>query len=90
MVDIQRCQPHAAATENSLGVAGSLDRRERGALVEAAARRHLLAAGLGDVACNASFRGGEIDLIMLDDGGGERCLVFVEVRYRSPADSVAA
>ena len=72
-------------TANRLGVAGSLDRRERGALVEAAARRHLLAAGLGDVARNASFRGGEIDLVMLDEGGRERCLVFVEVRYRSVA-----
>jgi putative endonuclease len=66
-----------------VGIAGPLDRRARGADVEAAARRHLLAAGLRDVATNANFRGGEIDLVMLDgDGRRDNCLVFVEVRYR--------
>jgi putative endonuclease len=55
-------------------------------MVEAAARRHLLAAGLTDVASNASYRGGELDLVMLDrDGRAGNCLVFVEVRYRSVA-----
>ncbi|WP_267902561.1 YraN family protein [Cognatiluteimonas profundi] len=64
----------------------SVDRRSRGAMVEAAARRHLLAAGLTDVASNASYRGGEIDLVMLDrDGRAGSCLVFIEVRYRSAA-----
>lgn len=54
------------------------DRRQRGAAVEAAARDHLQQAGLRPVAANASYRLGEIDLVMLD---GET-LVFVEVRYR--------
>lgn len=55
--------------------------RERGALVEAAARSHLRAAGLRDVAANAGYRRGELDLVMFDpaDGG---MLVFVEVRHR--------
>lgn len=71
----------------------TLDRRARGAGVEAAAREYLLRAGLRDVAANASYRGGELDLVMLDksgldkgrlDGGGRggAVLVFVEVRYR--------
>ena len=75
-----------------------LDRRARGALVEDAARRHLLAAGLRELAANASYRGGELDLVMLDHGGLDHgaldhsrfdgsagCVVFVEVRYRSHA-----
>jgi putative endonuclease len=57
------------------------DRRERGAAVEVAARRHLLAAGLRDIARNASCRLGELDLVMRDGG----CVVFVEVRYRRDA-----
>ena len=62
---------------------GLPDRRACGALVEAAARRHLLRAGLEDVASNAGFRAGELDLVMLDpDARGGPCLVFVEVRYR--------
>lgn len=62
---------------------GLPDRRACGASVEAAARRHLLRAGLEDVASNAGFRIGEIDLVMLDpDARGGPCLVFVEVRYR--------
>lgn len=62
------------------------DRRGIGSAVEAAARAHLLKAGLREVAANASFRGGELDLVMLDrsrDDGD--CLVFVEVRYRRDA-----
>lgn len=54
------------------------DRRQRGAAVEAAARAHLVDAGLRPVAANANYRLGELDLVMLDDG----VLVFVEVRYR--------
>jgi len=67
---------------------GQVDRRARGASVEAAARTYLLRAGLRDVATNAASRGGEIDLVMLDSGaldGAARdggTLVFVEVRYR--------
>ena len=58
-----------------------VDRRARGALVEAAARRHLIDAGLHELAANANYRGGELDLVMLDGSGD--CVVFVEVRYRS-------
>ncbi len=54
------------------------DRRLKGAAVEAAARQHLLDAGLRDVAANANYRVGELDLVMLDGA----TLVFVEVRYR--------
>lgn len=54
------------------------ERRRRGDAVESAAREHLLRAGLRAVAANASYRQGELDLVMLD---GET-LVFVEVRYR--------
>jgi len=57
----------------------AIDRRARGAEVEAAVRRHLLRAGLEDIATNAGCRFGEIDLVMRD---GER-VVFVEVRYRA-------
>lgn len=53
-------------------------RRRRGDAAEAAALRHLLAAGLKPVAANANYRGGEIDLVMRDGDA----LVFVEVRYR--------
>ncbi|MFP5374401.1 MAG: YraN family protein [Gammaproteobacteria bacterium] len=60
------------------------DRRARGATVEAAARAHLQAAGLRPLAANASYRGGELDLVMLDDSaGGAPAVVFVEVRYRA-------
>ena len=61
----------------------STDRRARGAAVEGAARAHLLRAGLREVAANANFRLGELDLVMVDDEAfGEPTLVFVEVRYR--------
>ena len=69
-----------------MAVADGIDRRARGALVEAAARRHLLDAGLRDIAANASYRGGELDLVMLDPGGREASVVFVEVRYRAGAN----
>jgi putative endonuclease len=55
--------------------------RARGAEVEAAARDFLLARGLRPVAANASWRFGELDLVMLDGD----TLVFVEVRYRRSA-----
>lgn len=61
--------------------ADTLDRRARGAAIEQAARRHLLAAGLRELAANASYRGGELDLVMRDGA----CVVFVEVRYRRHA-----
>ncbi|NLA67024.1 MAG: YraN family protein [Gammaproteobacteria bacterium] len=53
--------------------------RRRGAGVEAAARTHLLRAGLREVAANAGYRLGELDLVMRDGD----TLVFVEVRYRA-------
>lgn len=63
------------------------DRRARGAAVEDAARTHLLRAGLREVAANASFRLGELDLVMVDDDAfGAPTLVFVEVRYRRDDD----
>jgi putative endonuclease len=63
-----------------------LPRRIRGDLVEAAARTHLLRAGLRAIALNARYRLGELDLVMLDpDGFGGETVVFVEVRYRSDA-----
>ncbi|HEY0504360.1 MAG TPA: YraN family protein [Lysobacter sp.] len=54
------------------------DGRARGAAVEAAACAYLRRA---DLAANASFRLGELDLVMLDGA----TLVFVEVRYRRGA-----
>lgn len=63
----------------------ALDRRARGAAIEGAARRHLLAAGLRELAANARYRGGELDLVMRDDTGRTPCVVFVEVRYRRHA-----
>ena len=69
-------------------VAEQPDRRARGAAVEAAARDYLKRAGLRELAANANYRGGELDLVMLEDGRhhGDRdgdMVVFVEVRYRS-------
>lgn len=58
-----------------------LDRRQCGAAVETAACELLRAAGLVELAANAYFRGGELDLVMRD---GE-AVVFVEVRYRRNA-----
>ncbi|WP_460758458.1 YraN family protein [Lysobacter fragariae] len=62
-----------------------MDRRARGTAVEIAARAHLRDAGLRDVAANANYRFGELDLVMLDRDGRGDTLVFVEVRYRSDA-----
>jgi len=45
---------------------------------EQIAHWYLIDQGLRPVARNFRSRGGEIDLIMLD----ERCLAFIEVRYR--------
>ena len=56
--------------------------RRRGAGVEAAARTQLLRAGLSEVAANAGYRLGELDLVMRDGD----TLVFIEVRYRASAE----
>ncbi|WP_411832981.1 YraN family protein [Pseudoxanthomonas mexicana] len=62
----------------------AVDRRTRGAAVEAAAREHLVEAGLRPLAANVNYRGGELDLVMLDPGARDGdTLVFVEVRYRA-------
>jgi putative endonuclease len=61
------------------------DRRALGAAVEAAARACLSRAGLREVAANANYRFGELDLVMLDGDGQAAALVFVEVRYRRSA-----
>jgi len=61
------------------------DRRTRGAQAEAAARAELERAGLRKLAANVGFRGGELDLVMLEPGRGGDTVVFVEVRHRSGA-----
>ena len=62
------------------------DTRQRGADIEAAAQAYLARAGLREVAANASYRFGELDLVMLDGNGrGGDTLVFIEVRYRRDA-----
>lgn len=57
-------------------------RRATGAAVETAALAYLLRAGLREVAANANYRFGELDLVMLDGDGSGASLVFIEVRYR--------
>ena len=61
------------------------DRRARGAQVEAAARQRLEQAGLRTLAANVGYRGGELDLVMIEAGPDTETLVFVEVRYRAGA-----
>lgn len=79
MADARR--PSPAATERA-----ALDRKARGNLAETAARDALVRAGLREVAANANYRGGELDLVMLDGNGCDGdTLVFVEVRYRKSA-----
>lgn len=58
-----------------------LDRLAIGRTTERLAEQWLRRAGLKSVARNYRCRGGEIDLVMQDDG----ILVFVEVRYRRNA-----
>ena len=63
-----------------------IDRNSRGKQAENAARDALLKAGLREVARNVNYRGGELDLVMLDGSGRDGVtLVFVEVRYRQSA-----
>ena len=59
------------------------ERQLRGARAEQAAAALLVRAGLTQVAANARFRGGELDLVMLDGAPAAGTLVFVEVRSRS-------
>ncbi|PJK01263.1 YraN family protein [Lysobacteraceae bacterium NML91-0213] len=58
-----------------------MSRRRRGDAVEQLARDLLHSQGLQDVARNAGYRVGELDLVMRDGA----TLVFVEVRYRRSA-----
>ena len=51
----------------------------RGEAAERLAEKHLIAQGLVLIERNFQGRRGEIDLVMRDG----RCLVFVEVRFRS-------
>lgn len=61
----------------------AVDRRARGHAVEVAARELLRRAGLTELATNANYHGGELDLVMRDAGRpGTPTIVFVEVRYR--------
>ena len=61
----------------------AVDRRARGQAIEVAARELLLRAGLTELAANANYRGGELDLVMRDaTRPGTATVVFVEVRYR--------
>jgi len=60
-------------------------RRATGAAIEAVARVYLTRAGLREVAANANYRFGELDLVMLDGAGAHATLVFIEVRYRRNA-----
>jgi len=62
----------------------AVDRRARGQAIEVAARELLRRAGLTDIAANANYRGGELDLVMRDATrpGAPPTVVFVEVRYR--------
>lgn len=54
-------------------------KQRAGAAAEAAAERHLAAAGCRLLARNARYREGELDLVMRDGD----CVVFVEVRLRA-------
>lgn len=60
---------------------GQPSRRRIGAGYEDIARRYLEQAGLTFVAANVVLRGGELDLIMLE----QQTWVFVEVRFRRNA-----
>lgn len=62
------------------------DTRTLGNAAEQLAFRFLRDQGLAPVARNFRCRHGEIDLVMLEDD----CLVFVEVRYRSPGAFASA
>ena len=56
-------------------------RKEAGAAAESAAEEYLKSKGLAPLGRNYRCRGGEIDLVMLD----EKILVLIEVRLRRNA-----
>ncbi|MFT3897008.1 MAG: YraN family protein [Thermomonas sp.] len=66
--------------------ADGIDRGAIGARVERAAAAFLQERGLVEIAANARYRDGEIDLVMLDKASRDGdTLVFVEVRHRRSA-----
>lgn len=73
--------PHAADPPTGGATAVVPGTRVRGAAVEAAALAYLLGSGLREVAANANYRFGELDLVMRDAAA----VVFIEVRYRRDA-----
>ncbi|WP_085247663.1 YraN family protein [Gilliamella mensalis] len=58
------------------------NKKQIGVHYENIARQYLLKQGLELLAQNCQFRFGELDLIMRDN----KCLVFIEVRYRKNAN----
>ncbi|KDN09956.1 YraN family protein [Gilliamella sp. Imp1-1] len=58
------------------------NKKQIGEHYENIACQYLLKQGLMLLAHNSQFRFGELDLIMLDN----KCLVFIEVRYRKNAN----
>ncbi len=67
------------ADESGIVGARQTPAQVRGRAAEDLAAAHLAARGLRPLARNVRCRGGEVDLICLDRGGG---IVFVEVRLR--------
>ncbi len=61
------------------------ERQVQGAQGEALARNHLTRAGLKHLASNVSYRQGELDLVMLEQGKQGATLIFIEVRMRTSA-----
>jgi putative endonuclease len=66
---------------NSRATGVRTPKQRAGAAAEAAAERHLAAAGCRLLARNARYREGELDLVMRE----RETLVFVEVRLRGSA-----
>src|SRR5690606_41228707 len=78
-----RCSSASSPRPRGMPGAAAVARPAPGALADAAARRHLLDAGLRAVAGNVNYRVGELDLVMLDRDREGDVLVFVGVRYRA-------
>ncbi|PID51516.1 MAG: YraN family protein [Pasteurellales bacterium] len=60
--------------------------RKKGAVFEQKAKAFLIEQGLTFKAANVTFKGGELDLVMLDS----TTIVFVEVRHRGLSSFVTA
>lgn len=86
---MRRTMRRGPGTEAPAGPTRSVIRgrtRKLGQSAERLALDHLRQQGLAAVDKNFRTRRGEIDLVMLDG----HCLVFVEVRYRTPRSYVRA